>query len=78
MRTTIALVGKPVNTFFTLDTNFRSRYIEHMAELRVANFDDELMARLKAAAALARLPMNEFIPVIIAQVLKLREGRKRP
>ena len=49
-----------------------------MAELRVANFDDELMARLKAAAAIARMPMNEFVPVIIAQILKIREGRKRP
>ena len=49
-----------------------------MAELRVANFDDELMAKLKAAAAIARMPLNEFIPVIITQVLKIREGRKRP
>ncbi len=49
-----------------------------MAELRVADFDDELMARLKSSAALAKLSMREFVQLIIAQALKAREGRKRP
>ena len=49
-----------------------------MAELRVANLDDRLMARVKAGAALSDLKVGEFIAKLLAEALRAREGRKRP
>jgi hypothetical protein len=67
-----------VNNFLTLDNFIRLRYRYYMAELRVKNFNDDLMARMKSAAVLARCTVKEFVETLIAEALRRREGRKRP
>ncbi len=48
-----------------------------MAELRVANFDSKLMAKVKAEAALAQMSIKDFIAILLTEALFLRTGRKR-
>ena len=49
-----------------------------MAELRVTNLDDSLMARVKAGAAMAGLSIREFVAKLLTEALKRRDGRQRP
>ena len=50
-----------------------------MADLRVPNIDDNLVARLKAAAALARpkMTMQKLIVGLLEDALKRYEGRRK-
>ena len=75
---TIAQLSTAVNTFFTLDKFFTLIYCFDMAELRVTNLDDSLMARVKAGAALAGLSIREFVAKLLTEALKHRAGRQRP
>ena len=46
-----------------------------MAELRVANFNDDLMKRLKAGAALSSSTIKEFVEKLLTEALRYRAGR---
>ena len=48
-----------------------------MAELRVANIDGKLMAKVKAEAALAQMNIKDFVAILLTEALFLRLGRKR-
>ena len=64
--------------YVPLDTFMRWRYYSDMADLRVPDIDENLMARLKAGAALAKTTLKAFVVVLLAQALKQRDGRQRP
>ena len=76
------LVNNFVHYLFTmryvpLDTFLRWRYYSVMADLRVPDIDDNLMARLKAGAALAQTTLKAFVVILLTQGLKQRDGRQR-
>ena len=64
--------------YVPLDTFMRWRYYSDMADLRVPDIDENLMARLKAGAALAKTTLKAFVVVLLTQALKQRDGRQRP
>ena len=43
-----------------------------MAELRVVNINDSLMARVKSGAALAGLTIREFVEKLLTEALRYR------
>ena len=59
-----------------IDTNVHPVYYPFMADLRIPDIDDSLMARLKAGAALARTTLKAFAALLLAEALNRREGKK--
>jgi hypothetical protein len=49
-----------------------------MAELRVANINSDLMAKVKAGAALSSCTIKEFVERLLTEALRRRVGRQRP
>jgi hypothetical protein len=47
-----------------------------MAELRVKDFDDDLMARVKAAAALARVSIKEYVEMAARKALSRKVSKE--
>jgi hypothetical protein len=64
--------------YVPLDMFLHWHYYSGMADLRVPDIDENLMARLKAGAALAKTTLKAFVVVLLTQSLKQRDGRQRP